>query len=100
MRRGELPFRLVVEQVDPEGQVRVAVIVGRLVAGSIHIGDRLELLEPGAGDRAEAVPVTCETYSLLCEVDWTPSKDPLLAVTVQGIEAGRVKAGSILRAAT
>jgi len=98
--RSELPFRLEVELAYKPSQLGRAVIIGRFAQGSIHVGDQLELVESDAGDHQPPMPLTCETYSLLCEGEWNPSKGVLLGVTVQGISPGQVKAGSILRAAT
>jgi translation elongation factor EF-1alpha len=97
MTRGELPFRLEVEQAQPASLVEGAVIIGRFVQGSIHVGDHLELVEPDARGNEQRTRLTCATYSLLCEVDWNPSKDVLLGVTVQGIKPEQVMAGSILQ---
>jgi hypothetical protein len=95
---GELPFKLEIEQAHPAGKAEGTVLVGRFVQGSIHIGDRLELVDSGTADET-ATQLTCATYSLLCEVDWDPSRSVLLGVTVHGIEPEQVMPGSILRAA-
>lgn len=96
---GELPFRFEVEQAHPADQADGTVIVGRFVQGSIHIGDHLELVDSDTAAEP-AAQLTCATYSLLCEVDWGPSRTPLLGITVYGIKPEQVTPGSILRQST
>jgi hypothetical protein len=68
--RGELAFRLEVEQTRAAGVTGGAVIVGRFVAGSIQVGDTIELLRLDVDGQAETVPTTCDGYSMLCVRGW------------------------------
>ena len=94
--KDELPVRLEVEQAHVADLAEATVIVGRFVQGSIHVGDRLELVDSAGG--GAAVQLDCATYSLLCEAGWNRSRPVLLGVTVQGVKPEQVRPGSILRA--
>lgn len=93
------PFRLRVEQAFTQPGLPGTVIAGRFLQGSIDFGDELELVTHDTSGDVKRTSLTCESYSLLCEVDWDPSKGVLLGVTVQGIRPGGVVPGSVLQAA-
>jgi translation elongation factor EF-Tu-like GTPase len=96
---GDLPFKLRVEQAFTLTRRRGTVIAGRFLQGTIHDGDQLELVTNDNSRGGERTSLTCESYSLFCELDWDPSKGVLLGVTVSGISPDQVMPGSFLQAA-
>jgi len=96
---GDLPFKLRVERAFTLTGRHGTVIAGRFLQGTIHNGDRLELVTNDDSGGIQRTGLTCDSYSLIREADRDRSKPALLGVTVSGIGPDRVVPGSFLQAA-